>query len=110
MDDKELLERAARAAGYEFIYENEIEPRIKSESGGTEYWNPLTDDGAALRLANKLGLIVSVSRPEVKHRSTTARRENEGFGITIMHGQDADRATRYAIVRAAADVARKFMT
>jgi hypothetical protein len=103
MTDRELLELAAKAAGY---VPQGMEQGLMYLFGVQNGWNPLIDDGDALRLANKLGLILVVSRPNIKHRSTIARRENEGRGIEIMHGQDPDSATRRAIVRAAADIGR----
>jgi hypothetical protein len=58
MSDRELLEAAAKAAGLTlgawsddygaFMYRG-VEP-------GKSWWNPLTDDGDALRLAVRLGL------------------------------------------------------
>lgn len=55
-DDRELLELAARAADYK-IYDHPIGK--KSDAGfiftvGRKPWNPLADDGDALRLAAKL--------------------------------------------------------
>ena len=55
MTDRELLELAAKAAGYT----NEVIQTVL-ESG---HWNPLTDDGDALRLAVKLGLLCGFVQP-----------------------------------------------
>ena len=59
MSDRELLELAAKAAGYV------IELDMNWGTGGMPFfrmsgnkWNPLTDDGDALRLAVKLQLTV----------------------------------------------------
>jgi hypothetical protein len=57
MTDKELLELAAKAAGIEYDF-------CRPELGGCQirkpfvsgFWNPLTDDGDALRLAVWLGI------------------------------------------------------
>lgn len=49
--DKELLELAAKAAGIDGDYSK----RANSIAHPDGYWNPLTDDGDALRLAAKLG-------------------------------------------------------
>ena len=62
MTDRELLELAAKAAGISY------DPSLSSEKGLSWYegsqrwtvWNPLTDDGDALRLAHKLGLLSDV--------------------------------------------------
>lgn len=52
MNDRELLELAAKAAGVELKYDtfgqSENAERVYN------YWNPLTDDGDALRLAVKI--------------------------------------------------------
>jgi hypothetical protein len=58
-------------------------------------WNPLKDDGDALRLAVKLGLF---TRPEFYHFRSLER----------FAGQDADEytATRRAITRAAAEIGK----
>lgn len=45
MENRELLILAAKAAGY-------------GNEEGSGYWNPLMDDGDALRLAVKLGIQV----------------------------------------------------
>ena len=56
--DRELLELAAKAAGAE--YEVDVDDYsiwLHSEIGGvTGEWNPLTDDGDALRLAVTLSI------------------------------------------------------
>ena len=47
MTDRELLESAARAAGYVLLTNGQT----YSQDAGNFDWNPLTDDGDALRLA-----------------------------------------------------------
>ena len=93
MDDRELLERAAKAAG------------LPDMSGWTWVdidtygWNPLTSDRDALRLAVTLGLVVDCSRPSA--------------GLPFyshLHAEiameDRHAATRRAIVRAAAEIGK----
>jgi hypothetical protein len=95
MNDRELLELAAKAAG------------IPSESiwpVSSEYldkaWNPLTDDGDALRLAVKLCI-------DIKHYDLYVVCWAGFIGTgKIMHDQDPDAATRRAIVLAAAEIGR----
>lgn len=91
MEDKELLELAAKAAG------------INMDSWEDCGWSPLSDDGDALRLAVKLGLrfehhlshpYVAVFVPKI-----VGRFEEE-------YNDDPYAATRRAIVRAAAEVGR----
>lgn len=102
MDDRELLELAAKAAGYDVDWK---------EDGfyfglGTytpKYWNPLTDDGDALRLAVKLRLHIGLENSAVSVWDTGRLRnfQTEGF----LH-KDEYAATRRAIVRAAAEIGR----
>ena len=56
MTDREMLELAAKAAGYVFgEYGGEPARQVTTKIGAAWiYWNPLTDDGDALRLAVKL--------------------------------------------------------
>ena len=94
MTDKELLELAAKAAG--FSVWTDIDGNLYSGTSGTEVnWNPLTDDGDALRLAVKLGLWVHCGKCDVSI---------EGTRIEIPCGNDPYAATRRAIVRAAAQI------
>jgi hypothetical protein len=113
MNDKELLELAAKAAGIEVVWGD-----VKTFADGTvvdcsdmlyiktngAYWNPLANNADALRLAVKLG-------------------KRDYFGIEIQkgctqatsfepwehceyeeHNNDPEAATRRAIVRAAAEI------
>lgn len=60
MTDRELLELAAKAAGYDFITveEHDTGDWIAAWKGQESIdWNPLTDDGDAFRLAVKLQLL-----------------------------------------------------
>jgi hypothetical protein len=121
MTDRELLELAAKAAGLEF------DPTAKTAHGlmvvrdgavcqsDQVLWNPLSDDGDALRLAVKLNISV-VPYPiysPIKHavivkqrrRSDTLREPNP-TEITELHGDDPCAATRRAIVRAAAEIGK----
>jgi len=57
MTDRELLEMAAKAAGAEFEVSDEDGVYLHQPIGGVAgFWNPLTDDGDAFRLAVKLGI------------------------------------------------------
>lgn len=95
--DMELLELAARAAGYE--YDPTAPFEIKTDDEWRE-WSPLADDGDALRLAVKLTLEVDICL------SGIAVRTPDGHKVLV----DADEvkcayaATRRAIVRAAAAI------
>lgn len=71
-------------------------------------WNPLADDGDALRLAVKLGIKIELhpswvyARAVIPNDPFSWREITEGWGIT---GEPLA-ATRRAIVRAAAAIAR----
>ena len=85
--DKNLLELAARAAGF--------------EAGWViQGWNPLIDNGAALWLVVKLGLTLVVESDMVFCRN---QRSDKAF---CERGSDLYAAVRRAIVRAAADVGK----
>jgi hypothetical protein len=104
MPDRELLEAAAKAAG--LVAHRYCEP-WKAMAQYTLHdgyfgpsWNPLTDDGDALRLAVKLGFTVNPYQEGV----FVSRYEGEevvGEPFAVM-GQPDTAATRRAIVRAAA--------
>ena len=57
--DRELLELAAKAAGYEYAKHG----GYIVVDGIPGNWNPLTDDGDALRLAVKLRLSIDHNHP-----------------------------------------------
>lgn len=108
MDDKELLEKAAKAVGLDgYIHEwiNGPEFIIHGENPAT--WNPLTDDGDALRLAVKIGLEVFTRQGMSGDITTVAvPQEMDIESIHERHKGDAMKATRLAITRAAAAMAR----
>ena len=95
MNDKELLELAANAAGLCFTWR----PYGGYISGadGSIPWNPLTDDSDALRLAVSLGLVITCT-PSAK----TSWAGIHCYDFAEDHGDDPYAATRRAIVRAAA--------
>ena len=114
MTDKELLELAAKAAGYAARFEvSPIGIDIAYVDG--HRWNPLEDDGDALRLAVKLGISVTpypIYQPN-KHsviakqrRASDTMREANPTEVMELHGGDPYAATRRAIVRAAAGIGK----
>ena len=103
MTDRELLELAAKAAGYwvdgwigdrfvvrDFHHAHDNDPRE---------WNPLDNDGDALRLAVKLQIHV---QPDGRRAWASTRKVN----ATEEVGDDPCAATRRAIVRAAAEMGK----
>lgn len=94
MDDRELLELAAKAAGIKWDRTEECwyaDPHVRPD------WNPLTDDGDAFRVA--INLQISV------HRSDLLVWVG-GQKAQLMMGDDALAVTRRLIVRAAAELGR----
>lgn len=95
--DRELLELAAKAAGYEIEEWNACGFAWTKKQ---EWWNPLTDDGDALRLAVKLAAKIS-------HTTDSVLVSIDGIvrSVRSYYG-DPCAATRRAIVRAAAEIGR----
>lgn len=104
MTDRELLELAAKAAG-------EITPSWYGNAnyfdGVLKRWNPLTDDGDALRLAVKLNLWfrpMSFLCPDA--HVVDVHIGGDGKLATERANGDSYAATRRAIVRAAAEIGK----
>ncbi|WP_186157916.1 hypothetical protein [Burkholderia gladioli] len=104
MNDRKLLELAAKAAGAEWSdYSDRTSNHwhIERADGVWREWNPLTDDGDALRLAVKL-------RIDIDHLDTglsaVHRRTRYYPGVVETYGSDECAATRRAITRAAAEI------
>ncbi len=105
MNDKELIELAAKAAGYQIKGDAEVCLFVSDDDGRTWCeWNPLLYDDNALRLAVKLELDVFHSCISVR----AVHRENDrGWSIRCRGTKpqmDPYAATRRAIVRAAAAI------
>ena len=105
LNDMRLVETAAKAAGYGLARWSD-DGRGLLLTGVQEPWNPLEDDGDALRLAVKLGIRVEPSPRgcSVMWPAGVGLRVETVLNSTI--GADSETATRRAIVRAAADCAR----
>lgn len=111
MDDRELLEMAAKAFGIAIDRWHEDANGVPiiiyvNDRGGHSFWQPLLENtltdcmGDALRLAVSLGFVVDCSQPSASLpfvRHAFARAEI---------GSDPHSATRRAIVTAAAGVGR----
>ena len=102
MSDKEMFELAAKAAGIKIKGFYSDGTPFSDVNGVNEIWNPLTDDGDALRLAVKLNmhLHIDFDRPEMDVRAYTYGSDEEESG------DDPYAATRRAIVRAAAEIGK----
>ena len=106
MTDRKLLELAAKAAGAEFEVSDEEGVYLHQPIGGVAgSWNPLNDDGDALRLAVKLEISLAMNQPVGgveawygKNGFFTREKFNDKYDAAI--------ATRRAIVRAAAEIGK----
>ncbi len=108
MTDRQLLEAAARAAGYEIAWADgpDHDPvKLCDDIAAWEPWNPLADDGDAFRLAVKLDIYV-MQVVEQGHVSARIRCGPRSFWNEPLNG-NRYAATRRAIVRAAAAMAER---
>lgn len=104
--DRELLELAARAAGYQVDTGFADCPLIYGEDAGPDgprEWNPLTDDDDALRLLRRLEL--DISHDNERHAVSVTNQSD----VLIEVGMSDDAGDIYAplrraIVRAAASI------
>lgn len=96
MTDRELLELAAKAVGYE---------RNSAGPIGPCEWSPLTDDGDALRLAIKLGIDLRIPSSPNQVFVQVGERGSVPCALERIDGNPLS-ATRRAIFRAAAEIGR----
>jgi hypothetical protein len=102
--NKELLELAAKAAG---VVGDLIGNDIVIKDGTSLYfWNPLTDDGDALRLAVKLNIDI-VFWPDNYVQCCYPGEPADAGDLTEPYNNDHYAATRRAIVRAAAEIGKE---
>ena len=119
MTDRELLEAAAKAAGVETGADDFVDPIGRKYCQGLglwvlaiagrpeldgRWWNPLGCDGDALRLAVKLRMCVDSWGSGAAAVVTI---NNRALVAEAHYGDDPERATRRAIVRAAAAMGEK---
>ena len=119
-EEYELLELAAMAAGVKFDATRSMPPVdnkffglwLAIDGEPNEYtrrrWNPLTDDGDALRMAVNLGINVMpdswIGNPSGYGLARASR--PCGFYNSEPHNGDPLAATRRAITRAAAEIGK----
>lgn len=107
--DRELLLAAAKTAGLELRGWSDSWMDEPGASGfqlkNFDRWNPLTDDGDALRLAVKLRIMVDPDGAIYTVATATPKGRGE-FMAHEKHREDPYAATRRAIVRAAASLAQ----
>lgn len=115
--DRELLELAAKAAGVAGVFVEVHGPDIGQDAAGIgrpgarygdRLWNPIIDDGAALRLGVKLSLGIEYEGSAV---GVTYFDQSIGANGSVCLVEesligDAQAAVRLAIVRAAAEIGK----
>jgi len=109
MNDRELLELAAKAADINIEYWHTTgTPMFRNAKGLAEFWNPLTDDGDALRLAVALGIEIIPDRQIATVITAFCVHSPDLIGLNTMEefSDDEMAATRRAIVRAAAEIGK----
>lgn len=116
MTDREMLELAAKAAGMVHMkyaggsgLSRMLDPSRPETTGSIgPCWNPLTDDGDALRLAGRLHIGVRSHATDHWFHPNLAVAlwdvEAKGGRVVVENGDDPQRAIRRAIVRAAAAI------
>lgn len=98
MTDRELLELAAKAAGINLQW---MGGAVEVRDGIITAWNPLYDDGDALRLAVRLHLKILIGEAW-----SVAGEHQTMFRVSPDDDPCQYAATRRAIVRAAAEIGR----
>jgi hypothetical protein len=100
MNDRELLELAAKAAGIDAIWFDELAAFVANDTPNAE-WDPLNDDGDALRLAVTLGMNL-----ELNDVGEGVHAETRLSYLRELAKSDPYAASRRVIVRAAAEIGR----
>lgn len=98
MTDQELLELAAKAAGY-CLGEGSQGYRTFRCKGGVE-WNPKDDDGDSFRLACDCFIDIQFGSGYVLAAGP------QGNAVEELKGNDRRPATRMAVLRAAAEIGK----
>jgi hypothetical protein len=109
MTDRELIENAANAAGLRIEYWGKYFPYVSDENGAKFSWDPLRDDGEALRLAAHLRISVGYDGHAVGEWAFAQEPEKPDTVSVRQYvrvsGGDFAAAYRRAIVLAAAEMA-----
>ena len=116
MNDYELLELAAKAAGilfngFDSFYEDYS--AFDAELDVDYQWNPPDSDGDALRLAAQLSFSIEFhdtgSSYVVRPGYVYCHRGRAGDGCSELYGEDKQAATRRAIVGAVAELGKAML-
>lgn len=109
--DRELLELAAKAAGMKLA--DEVDSYIPGSramwvvgpGGRDAVWNPLNDDGDALRLALAIPACIVIDN-DMGWCGVHLKGARGKYDLVEQFGNDKKAATRRAIVRAAAEIGK----
>lgn len=109
--DRELLELAAKAAGIDVTWNADFDGfeypvMFRQSLTNWERWNPLTDDGDALRLAVKLCIGIEIFQRDVVRVDFEHKNGQTRYWAEDVENDDPCAATRRAIVRAASEIGR----
>lgn len=111
MNDRQMIELAAKAAGYQLAEycSNKSNKYYIPDLGCIKHWDPLDFDDDAFRLLVKLQMKINLNGfchwGAVTDVTTPWHIERKLTGVhPEAHGDDAYSATRRAIVRAAAEI------
>ncbi|HFF2105798.1 TPA: hypothetical protein ACGBGH_004801 [Pseudomonas aeruginosa] len=107
MNDRELLELAARAAGLRshWFFSASEGLQVSHKNGDRRFnWNPRTSAGDALRLAVTLGLIVNPDREN--QRTLVSNQAGYEYCAIYWDNLGEMAATRLAITEAAAEIGK----
>lgn len=106
MNDRELLEKAAKAVGIGISGFSVSAFGVMVERSDGGWWDPLDDDGDALRLAAYLRIEVIPGKHAGDGCSVNSRR-HEIPGITVFRdSKDMAEQMRRAILMAAAEIGK----
>ena len=111
MTDRELLELAAKAAGIGAEYDEKwgvmlITTTVIDPDDGLVFWDPLNDDGDALRLAVKLSIDLQFQKWDCRAFYADHCQDADRGVCEEPFGIDPYAATRRAITRAAAEIGK----
>lgn len=104
--DRELMELAAKAAGIAVELRYPVNCFCHADSPYNGAWNPLTDDGDALRLAVRLNIEFACFDDSQKVNAGVWSEDSKPYDCMTPYNGDKQAATRRAIVRAASEIGR----
>jgi len=105
MTDRELLELAAKAAGLDYFIDGDA--IVERFPDGHAEWNPLTDDGDALRLAVKLRMSIYFHEYNAVNVSYLTGKGTVRCWTKYFNADNAEELVRRAITSLAAEIGKE---